>query len=272
MSGEDLRLRAEMGDVEGLKLALSGGANPCSRDHMGLTALHYAVWNGHLNCVEVLCANHIGVDDVAIEARKQAEEEERIAKEKAEKKARKEAKKKAKEGGAGSATNTVVSPTSKFAQRKQHEAEEKALKDAADNAASEIELPEDRISCIDLQSSMGLTPLHLAAMEAPDGARIINMLLLCNARRDILDIEGCTALDRAKATGRTQCEDAIAECTVTKAEIDSFRQYMESELRVQSQKETFQANPRLKVRIKISKQLNELLLTIGVLNDILCAI
>ena len=163
MSGEDLRLRAEMGDVEGLKLALSGGANPCSRDHMGLTALHYAVWNGHLNCVEVLCANHIGVDDVAIEARKQAEEEERIAKEKAEKKARKEAKKKAKEGGAGSATNTVVSPTSKFAQRKQHEAEEKALKDAADNAASEIELPEDRISCIDLQSSMGLTPLHLAA-------------------------------------------------------------------------------------------------------------
>ena len=125
MSGEDLRLRAEMGDVEGLKLALSGGANPCSRDHMGLTALHYAVWNGHLNCVEVLCANHIGVDDVAIEARKQAEEEERIAKEKAEKKARKEAKKKAKEGGAGSATNTVVSPTSKFAQRKQHEAEQK---------------------------------------------------------------------------------------------------------------------------------------------------
>ena len=44
MSGDELRLRAEMGDVEGLKMALAGGANPCSRDTMGLTALHYAVW------------------------------------------------------------------------------------------------------------------------------------------------------------------------------------------------------------------------------------
>ncbi len=251
MSGDDLRLRAEMGDVEGIKLALGGGANPCSRDSMGLTALHYAVWNGHLGCAELLCANHLGVDEVAIEARKQKEEEERLAKEKAERKALKEAKKKAKnKGGAAAAAAAEAkpaTPSSKFAQRKQQEAEALAAKAADEQRGLDIEIQEERVSCIDLQSSMGLTALHLAAMEAPDGPRIINLLLLCDCRTDLVDIEGCTALDRAKSTGRVQCEDAIAESTVTRAEKDSFRSYMESECKVQPQKERFAENPRLKV-------------------------
>ncbi|CAN0437892.1 unnamed protein product, partial [Laminaria digitata] len=29
----------------------------------GLSALHYAAWNGHVRCVEVLCINDIGRDD-----------------------------------------------------------------------------------------------------------------------------------------------------------------------------------------------------------------
>ena len=48
MSGDQLRQCAIMGDTEGLKHLLAGGANPCSTDRSGLTALHLAVWNGHL--------------------------------------------------------------------------------------------------------------------------------------------------------------------------------------------------------------------------------
>lgn len=29
----------------------------------GLTALHYAAWNGHVRCVEILCINDIGRDE-----------------------------------------------------------------------------------------------------------------------------------------------------------------------------------------------------------------
>ena len=44
-----------------LRNGLEGGANPCSRDIWGLTALHYAVWNGNIECVKYLCANHLGI-------------------------------------------------------------------------------------------------------------------------------------------------------------------------------------------------------------------
>lgn len=31
-------------------------------EEFGLTALHYAAWNGHVGCIEVLCTNDIGRD------------------------------------------------------------------------------------------------------------------------------------------------------------------------------------------------------------------
>jgi len=62
MSGEELRRCATMDDAEGLKHYLAGGANPCSQDKSGLTPLHLAVWNGHLECVEVLMANDKGTN------------------------------------------------------------------------------------------------------------------------------------------------------------------------------------------------------------------
>lgn len=77
MNGDELRLRAERGDAEGLSLALSGGVNPCSRDPNGLTALHVAVWNGHIECVKVLCANDLGIDDFAL-SNEHVEEEQKV--------------------------------------------------------------------------------------------------------------------------------------------------------------------------------------------------
>ena len=31
-------------------------------EEFGLSALHYAAWNGHVRCIEVLCTNDIGRD------------------------------------------------------------------------------------------------------------------------------------------------------------------------------------------------------------------
>lgn len=55
-----LRLACTHGDAELVAELLLGGEDPCSRDANGLTALHYAVWNGHVDCVEYILANPMG--------------------------------------------------------------------------------------------------------------------------------------------------------------------------------------------------------------------
>lgn len=62
MSGDQLRHAAIIGDANRLSHLLSGGANPCSADAEagGMTALHYAAWNGHADCVVRLLANDRG--------------------------------------------------------------------------------------------------------------------------------------------------------------------------------------------------------------------
>lgn len=62
MSGEALRLLSIAGDDKGVMSVLRNRSNPCSSDEYGLTALMYAVWNGHLECVKWLLANDRGVD------------------------------------------------------------------------------------------------------------------------------------------------------------------------------------------------------------------
>jgi hypothetical protein len=62
MSGAHLRQCAIMGNTDELKRILEEKSNPCSTDKYGLTALHYAVWNGHLECVKYLVCNNWGVD------------------------------------------------------------------------------------------------------------------------------------------------------------------------------------------------------------------
>jgi hypothetical protein len=61
-SGEDLRFLAIEGMHDELRRRLSAVANTCSADDLGLTPLHYAVWNGHVECVKLLIANHQGID------------------------------------------------------------------------------------------------------------------------------------------------------------------------------------------------------------------
>ena len=62
MSGEYLRTCATQGNHEEVWRLLQERANACSTDKYGLTALHYAVWNGHVECVKYLVCNSWGVD------------------------------------------------------------------------------------------------------------------------------------------------------------------------------------------------------------------
>lgn len=62
MSGIDLRKAAVDGNHEVMRDYIMKQCNPCSVDEYGLSALHYAVWNGHIECVKLLICNTLGVD------------------------------------------------------------------------------------------------------------------------------------------------------------------------------------------------------------------
>ena len=62
MDGSELRSISILGNCKRLKEIFPFVPNPCSCDEYSLSALHYAVWNGHVECVKVLVANHRGVD------------------------------------------------------------------------------------------------------------------------------------------------------------------------------------------------------------------
>lgn len=62
MSGDYLRHCAQQGESHQLRSILKNRGNPCSQDEFGLTALMYAVWNGHVECVKYLITNDFGVD------------------------------------------------------------------------------------------------------------------------------------------------------------------------------------------------------------------
>jgi ankyrin repeat protein len=61
MSGEDLRHAAKQNLIDRMRDLCRFKSNPCSTDDIGLTALHYAVWNGNLECVKYLVMNPRGV-------------------------------------------------------------------------------------------------------------------------------------------------------------------------------------------------------------------
>jgi len=62
MSGQLLRQTAVCGNYDRLLAYIKDKANPCSVDEFGITALMYAVWNGHVKCVKLLLMNDMGVD------------------------------------------------------------------------------------------------------------------------------------------------------------------------------------------------------------------
>mmetsp|Transcript_18772 Transcript_18772/g.24784 ORF Transcript_18772/g.24784 Transcript_18772/m.24784 type:complete len:234 (+) Transcript_18772:71-772(+) len=152
MAGSDsLRNYAVLGQNEDLKALLSGGGNPHATDDCGLNALHYAVWNGHVQCVKTLLANDMGVDE---------------------------------------------------------------------NGVSK--------SCLDSQTSLGLTPLHIAALEGIEGPKIVQLLLLAGADPTIKNVDGHTAEDLARQEERLDClEIFMQKPHENEAEVHQFKQEME---------------------------------------------
>jgi ankyrin repeat protein len=61
MSGDDLRQCSVFNQHDKLREHLLQRANPCSADEFGLTALHYAIWNGNIECVKLLIMNPNGI-------------------------------------------------------------------------------------------------------------------------------------------------------------------------------------------------------------------
>eukprot|EP00981_Chlorochromonas_danica_P005375 scaffold1088_cov177-Ochromonas_danica.AAC.11 len=123
MSGEDLRTATVINDSVRLKELIKAHANVCSVDEWALTALHYAVWNGHVECVILLVFNPNGVD---VEGK--------------------------------------------------------------------------RTSVINMRSCIGLTAMHLAAMDCPDDKvyEITHLLLLTGGDPKICDDRGRSAYSIAK--------------------------------------------------------------------------
>ena len=62
MSGEEVRRLAQQGDHKVLRSYLLQACNPCSTDEYDITALMFAVWNGHVECVKYLACNPRGTD------------------------------------------------------------------------------------------------------------------------------------------------------------------------------------------------------------------
>lgn len=102
-----------------------------------------------------------------------------------------------------------------------------------------------RASCIDAQTNMGFTPLHLAAQEGAEGPRIIRILLEQGANPTISDVDGRNAYHHAMEKGRDDCADVLTSNLPTKGEITQNRFYLERDYKVQPTKERMQRNPRL---------------------------
>ena len=62
MSGSEVRKAACDGHAEVLRGYIEERCNPCSVDEYGLSPLHYAAWNGHIECVKLLACNQMGVN------------------------------------------------------------------------------------------------------------------------------------------------------------------------------------------------------------------
>mmetsp|Transcript_3789 Transcript_3789/g.10908 ORF Transcript_3789/g.10908 Transcript_3789/m.10908 type:complete len:238 (-) Transcript_3789:612-1325(-) len=155
MSGELLRSLAVSGQADRMKALLVGGANPCSLDDAGLTALHFAAWNGKFDAVLTLLANPVGSNEDGIKQ-----------------------------------------------------------------------------SCIDMQSSEGWTPLHIAASDGQNSGKVCRWLLLAGADKNILDAEGRTALDLAEEECNQPAINVLRTLDVTREARKAFKKDVLAEHKV----------------------------------------
>ena len=300
-----------------LRAGLEGGANPCSRDIWGLTALHYAVWNGNTECVKYLCANHLGV----------MESKDMHTKGQSTKIAMPKVGgwvdgwmggwvdgwmgRGVGEGGSvgvctggrgGSATPVCFTPHSsplaphpspltahpsrlalpltpspltlrppnplppvrkgKKVPAGTDTTKNKALvaggggksrwgkvKAAAAAAEAAVTLEEHgvhlRTSCLNIQSHMGQTPMHMAASEGANGPEIIRLLKMAGAVHDIVDYDGMTPHQIARQKHRESCADMLCEPPPEELELETFRSYLNDSYRVTQSRKEIKSNPKL---------------------------
>jgi len=235
MAADALRLGAERGDAMALRTGLEGGANPCSRDIWGLTALHYAVWNGNIECVKYLCANHLGV----------MESKDMHTKGQTTKLAMPKPKSTPKKVPAGTDTSKnkalVAGGGGKSRWGK--------VKAAAAAAEAAVTLEEHgvhlRTSCMNIQSHMGQTPMHMAASEGSNGPEIIRLLKMAGAVPDIVDFDGMTPYQIARQKHRDMCADMLSEPDPEELELETFRSYLNDKYKVTQSRKAMKKNPKL---------------------------
>lgn len=170
----------------------------CSRDRYGLTGLHYAVWNGHVEAVQLLCANNLGIDDD--HDTNQGDAHGASAAD-------------AGSGGVSSSRRRAAggsSPESSPVQR----------------------ITKMKVSCLDLKSDMGFTALHLAAQEAPNEATIITILLKSGADTRVTDNNGITPADHARMRDRALAVDALTVDLPTPEQVAAYRHMQDKQFGV----------------------------------------
>jgi len=152
VGSESLRNYAVLGQVEDLRALLAGGGNPLGADECGLNSLHYAVWNGHIECIKILLANDIGVDEEGVSR-----------------------------------------------------------------------------SCLNAQTKLGMTPLHIAALEGWEGPTTLRLLLLAGCDASLTDVEGRTAEELARSMERWDCVEVFdSHLQEKEEEIELFKQELQT--------------------------------------------
>ena len=221
MSGTVLRETAAQGDAGYLRELLTGGGNPCSTDENGLTPLHFATWNGHVECVEILVVNDLGYPSAPgkeelAKLRAKEDYEERLglnhaggsrvtekredAPEMIKARRRLEEAREAAEAG-----STVIGGVAYAGRRRDADAEEKAEREREEAEALEKERSKPMVSCITLRTKAGWTPLHIAAMGAFNCVETATVLLLAGVDPRVKDENGHSAYDVAIRSRNVVC-------------------------------------------------------------------
>ncbi|EGB06834.1 hypothetical protein JL722_410 [Aureococcus anophagefferens] len=224
MSGTVLRETAAQGDATYLRELILGGGNPCSSDENGLCPLHFATWNGHVECVELLVVNDLGVASAPSEEdlkKLRAKEDYearmgtgsalaggagRITKVSEDGRERAKAARKLDEARLAAEQGSTVIGGSRYTGKSRNwREEEEDARRKQEEAEAEKEKKKPMVSCINLTTKAGWTALHIAAMGAFNGVETATILLLAGCDPTLRDENGHTAYDVAINSRNVAC-------------------------------------------------------------------